>query len=287
MKLKVLFVSLMLSTCLISKADDYLRGDVDLDGKVGISDVADLIDYLLSGVWTSDTVSSQYQTFTVNGVSFNMVYVQGGTFSMGATSEQGDEAYDDEFPIHQVTLSDFSIGQTELTQELWEAVMMGENPSQYKGLLSRPVDHLTWDDCQEFISRLNEITGKNFRLPTEAEWEYAARGGKYSKGYKYSGSNNLDDVAWYSDNSYNVTYPVALKLPNELGLYDMSGNVFEWCYDWYGYYSQEDQVNPTGPEAGPYHVIRGGYYGIRLNCRVSHRSDARYWDNWFGLRLVL
>ncbi|MBQ0015371.1 MAG: formylglycine-generating enzyme family protein, partial [Bacteroidales bacterium] len=150
-----------------------------------------------------------------------MVEVSGGTFKMGATSEQGSDAWNDEKPVHNVTLSSYYIGLTEVTQELWQAVM-GSNPSYFKGLY-RPVENVSWDDCQTFISRLNSLTGKNFRLPTEAEWEFAARGGTKSRGYKYSGSNTLDDVAWHVGNSGDKTHDVGTKAPNELGIYDMSG----------------------------------------------------------------
>ena len=171
--------------------------------------------------------NSEIETFMVNGVAFKMVKVAGGTFQMGATSEQGSDAFDDEIPI-----PDYYIGQTEVTQELWEAVM-GSNPSYFKGDNQRPVENVSWKDCQEFIEKLNRLTGKNFRLPTEAEWEYAARGGNKSRGYKYSGSDNPDAVAWYKDNSRGETHPVAQKQSNELGLYDMSGNVCEWYYRYY------------------------------------------------------
>ena len=280
-----LLMFLMITTPISVMADDYLRGDVDVDGKVTLADVTSLIDYLLNGTWQdTDTMQLGIQSFTVNGVTFKMVNVEGGVFMMGAC-----DGYSDEQPVHQVTLSDYSIGQTEVTQELWEAVM-GSNPSTFKGLSTRPVDGISWDDCQVFIARLNSLTGENFRLPTEAEWEYAARGGKYSKCYLYPGSDNLDEVAWYSSNSFSVTYPVGLKKPNELGLYDMAGELWEWCYDWYGSpYSSEDQVNPVGPETGEYHVIRGGYYSAGTQqCRVSHRGGAWAYSAYcFGLRLVL
>ncbi len=228
------------------------------------------------------------RTFTVGGVSFTMVAVEGGTFTMGATSEQGGDAYSDEKPAHKVTVSSFHIGQTEVTQELWEAVM-GSNPSDFKGS-NRPVEQVSWNDCQEFISRLNAKTGKTFRLPTEAEWEYAARGGSRSRGYKYSGSDNIYDVAWYNDNSGSTTHPVAIKRPNELGLYDMSGNVWEWCSDWYGAYSSSAQSNPTGSSTGSLRVYRGGGWDNNArNCRVSNRSrsslDVRGIN--LGLRLAL
>ncbi len=218
----------------------------------------------------------------------NMVYVSGGTFTMGATSEQGIDAYNDEKPTHSVTLSSFYLCKYEVTQALWQAVM-GENPSNLKGD-NLPVEQVSWDDCQTFITRLNNLTGKNFRLPTEAEWEYAARGGNRSRGYKYSGSNVLSDVAWYDDNSGDKTHPVGSKSPNELGLYDMSGNVREWCSDWYGTYSSTAQTNPTGSSSGSLRVLRGGsWFSVARNCRSSSRHhdvpDGRFY--LLGLRLAL
>lgn len=236
------------------------------------------------------------QTYTANGVQFTMVKVEGGTFTMGSTEEQGSDA-SNEKPTHQVTLSSFSIGQTEVTQELWQAVM-GSNPSRYTSDLQRPVESVSWNDCQTFITKLNALTGKNFRLPTEAEWEYAARGGNRSKRYKYAGSNNIDDVAWYYDNSYALgsshpdygTHPVGTKAPNELGLYDMSGNVWEWCQDWYGSYSGEAQTNPAGPASGSDRVDRGGSWHFDArNCRVPNRFNCSPSSayNYLGLRLAL
>ena len=194
------------------------------------------------------------QTISVNGVSFTMIAVEGGTFQMGATSEQGSDADNDESPVHSITLSDYYIGETEVTQELWETVM-GSNPSNFKGS-QKPVEQVSWNDCKQFITKLNQLTGKNFRLPTEAELEYAARGGNKSQGYKYSGNNTIDDVAWYKDNSNSKTHNVKTKSPNELGIYDMSGNVWEWCEDWYGNYSSDSLTNPTGPSSGYSRVLR-------------------------------
>ena len=242
----------------------------------------------------SDTISTQKKssseitTYTVNGVSFDMVSVKGGTFMMGATSEQGSDAWDSEKPTHKVTLSDYMIAKTEVTQELWEAVM-GSNPSRFKGD-NLPVENVSWNDCREFIKKLNSLTGLNFRLPTEAEWEYAARGGNKSKGYIYSGSNDLGSVAWYDSNSSSKTHAVATKSPNELGLYDMSGNVYEWCSDWYGDYSSGSQTNPKGPSSGSNRVIRGGAWLISVRyCRVSNREDCDpdLTDYYQGLRLAL
>ena len=232
--------------------------------------------------------SPQVYTFEVNGVTFEMVRVEGGTFTMGATAEQGGDAYADEMPAHEVTLSSYCIGKTEVTQALWQAVM-GVNPSGFKGA-NLPVEQVSWNDCQEFIAKLNALTGKAFRLPTEAEWEFAARGGNNSRGYKYSGSNTLSDVAWYTDNSSSTTHPVATKASNELGIYDMSGNVWEWCSDWYGSYSSSSQYNPTGSNTGSYRVIRGGSGGhsagyCRVSIRINYTPANR--DIALGLRLAL
>lgn len=226
------------------------------------------------------------QTFTVNGVQFTMVAVGGGTFTMGATSEQGSDAMEDEKPAHEVTLSGYYIGQTEVTQALWEAVM-GSNPSYRRGD-NLPVERVSWDDCQVFIQKLNQLTGKQFRLPTEAEWEYAARGGRKSRGYKYAGGNNIGSVAWYDDNSGYKTHPVATKQANELGIYDMSGNVSEWCSDWYGDYQLSSRSNPQGPSSGFGRVSRGGsYHNDAWRCRVSYRNGDLLGIrvNILGLRL--
>jgi len=223
-----------------------------------------------------------------DGISIEMVRVEAGTFTMGATPEMKDP-YDNEKPTHQVTLTnDYYIGKYEVTQALWQAVM-GNNPSSFKGE-NLPVENVSWKDCQEFLSKLNSITGKTFRLPTEAEWEYAARGGKKSQGYQYSGSSKLSDVAWYEDNSGNKTHDVGSKQANELGIYDMSGNVWEWCQDKYGKYSSSSQTNPTGANSGSKRVIRGGSWeiidwGCRSSCRYGNTPDER--GNSFGLRLVL
>lgn len=250
-----------------------------------IIDVRDL-DITSAGAPLTMAFSDFNQTFTVNGVQFTMVAVEGGTFTMGATSEQGSDALDFEKPAHQVTLSDYYIGQTEVTQSLWKAVM-GSNPSNYKGD-NLPVEQVSWDECQVFIQKLNQLTGKQFRLPTEAEWEYAARGGRKSRGYKYAGGNDIGLVAWYKGNSGNETHPVATKQANELGIYDMSGNVWEWCSDWYGDYQSSSQSDPQGPSSGFFRVSRGGSYYCNAGiCRVSYRCNCapvgRYCD--LGLRL--
>ena len=252
----------------------------------------------LSGVLTthaSSSVSSGSsltgKTITIpvkDGISIDMVRIGAGTFTMGATPEM-ENPYNDEKPTRCVTLTnDYYIGKYEVTQALWQAVM-GSNPSNRKGD-NLPVEEVSWDDCLEFISKLNRMTGKTFRLPTEAEWEYAARGGNKSKGYQYSGSNNLSDVAWYRDNSGYKTYAVGTKQPNELGIYDMSGNVWEWCQDWYGEYSSSSQVNPTGANSGSSRVNRGGAVGndarlCRSSCRANDVPGTHY--SILGLRLSL
>ena len=230
------------------------------------------------------------ETFEVNGIEFNMMRVEGGTFMMGAM--EGDtRANANEKPAHEVTLTyDYYMGQTEVTQGLWKAVMGSDNnPSTMKGD-DLPVNNVLWEDAQEFVYKLSQMTGLSFDLPTEAEWQFAARGGNRSKGYLYAGSDNADDVAWYSSNSGGVTHTVATKQPNELGIYDMSGNVFEWCSDWLAPYSAEAQVDPKGPISGEYHVYcGGGWYLGSVHCRSSHRrqTTAGYTEAALGFRVVL
>ena len=224
-------------------------------------------------------------TITANGVSFVMKRVSGGTFQMGSDDS---EAYSDEKPVHSVTVSSFYMGETEVTQALWKAVM-GSNPSNWKGD-NLPVESVSWNDCQEFIRKLNSLTGRSFRLPTEAEWEYVARGGSRSSGTKYAGSSSIGSVAWYTDNSGSKTHSVKGKSPNELGLYDMSGNVWEWCGDWYGGYDSGSQTNPKGPSSGSYRVLRGGSWDNYARiCRVSYRSYGvpDYRRGNLGFRLCL
>ena len=236
----------------------------------------------------AESKAREYEEFSVNGVTFKMIYVEGGTFTMGCTRELGSVCYGNSSPSFQVSLSDFYIGETEVTQALWKAVM-GDTPWEFEGD-NWPVVWVSWDDCQEFIQKLNQLTGKTFRLPTEAEWEYAARGGNKSQGYKYAGSNTIGNVAWYEDNSGNDTHPVKGKQANELGLYDMSGNVREWCSDWYGSYSSSAQTNPKGPKSGSERVCRGGSrIDTEKPCLVYYRlaygSYLHY--TFIGFRLAL
>ena len=281
MKKILFFLSLMMVAFFTANAQ--LKDDVNDDGVVDLSDATTLIDHVLNGVFSGST-----HTFIANNVMFEMVRLEGGTFTMGATAEQASDAFSDELPTHKVTLSPFLIGKYEVSQTLWLAVM-GENPSVNTGI-NLPVDNVTWNECQTFITKLNELTGKNFRLLTEAEWEYAARGGNKSKGYKYSGSNNLGDVAWYIDNSNNTSHAMGTKAPNELGIYDMTGNVMEWVSDWKGSYSSGAQTNPTGPDSGTYRVNRGGSYGnVERLSRITNRNsiDPNMSSKTMGLRLCL
>lgn len=228
------------------------------------------------------------ETIYAKNVAFKMVHVQGGSFMMGAGPEQGGDEWNNEKPMHKVTLSHFAIAETEVTQALWTAIM-GDNPSYRRGD-NLPVEQISYQDGLDFIDKLNKATGRNFRMPTEAEWEYAARGGQKSKGYKFSGSNNLDEVANFADNSHGNTQPVGSKKSNEIGLYDMSGNVWEWCSDWFSEYTNEDLVNPIGPITGTERCLRGGsWYSISRYCRVTNRHyndpDVRY-DYYRGMRLA-
>jgi formylglycine-generating enzyme required for sulfatase activity len=235
---------------------------------------------------SSGTHTPSRKTYTANGVSFTMIGVQGGTFEMGGRGGQTDS---DEYPLHHVTLHDYYIGETEVTQELWEAVM-GYNPSEFQFSGQHPVEFVSWDDCEQFIKKLNNITGESFRIPTEAEWEYAARGGQNYTTTTYAGSNSIGSVGWYASNSGSTTHAVKQKSPNSLGLYDMSGNLWEWCSDWYGAYSSNDVTNPQGPQYGSTKALRGGAWnGGPKNCRLTNRDGRTvdYASNRLGLRLAL
>lgn len=328
-KISLFFMFLLMATAQLVCQAQTMTGDLNNDDEVDVLDVTTLIEYILTDnewdnafdlnsdnaidvldvtaliemILTSHPETPSNETFTVNGVTFTMVYVENGTFMMGATDDD-NVAFEDERPRHEVTLSSYYIGQTEVTQELWMAVM-GTNPSYFTPtngfaeILTRPVEFVSWDDCQVFIAKLNELTGRTFRLPTEAEWEFAARGGNQSQGYIFSGSNVIGEVAWWNNNAGTIlgtsdpnygTHAVATKKANELGIYDMSGNVSEWCQDRYGSYSDQPQVNPTGPASGSYRVFRGGYWSNLTNkCRVCFRHHYYSWQqkNSRGFRLAM
>ena len=272
--------------------------DVNFDNKVNTADVVAIYNKIISGDEPVKPVMEEL-SFEINyqGTPLNLVMrpVEGGTFMMGGTGEQVG-ADDDESPAHQVTLSSYYMEMTELPQAFWESVM-GSNPSEHQGALY-PVENVSWNDCQTFISKLNAMLkdqlpdGMKFRLPTEAEWEFAARGGIKSMRYQYSGSNDIDEVAWSKKDSDGESHSalVPLKKANELGLYDMSGNVWEWCQDRYGDYSSEAQTNPTGPTSGSNRVNRGGScsYGA-ICCRAAYRDNLPPANAYgaLGFRLAL
>lgn len=232
--------------------------------------------------------SGKDYTETISGIDLKMVYVAGGDFVMGGTAEQTGEAESNEKTVRRVTLDSYYIGAFEVTQSQWEKVMK-TNPSCFRKGADYPVEQVSWEDAQAFCEKLSRKTGKKYCLPTEAQWEYAARGGSKDEGTRYSGGDFLDTLAWYGDNSSQSTHPVGMKRPNALGLYDMSGNVWEWCNDWYGDYRPNDLQNPTGAFAGSYRVLRGGswcYYAGR--CRVSYRFNdyPNIRNNNYGFRVV-
>lgn len=286
-------VNLVINLILGKEMTDSLNKDVDIN----------FLNMLINVILGKDNVEPPapdpdfLSTYSVNGVSFKMVDVKGGTFTMGASEEQTAlRPYYDELPTREVTVGDFAIGQTEVTQELWQAVM-GDNPSHFTGNLQHPVENVSWNDCQEFIGRLNELTGQQFRLPTETEWEFAARGG--GKSLVYAGNNVVGRVAWYDTNACSGvssanygTHAVGTKACNELELSDMSGNVWEWCADWYdaSRYSDDVTSNPVGPVTGSYRVLRGGSWdSYSWCCRVSARDFCAPWlkFNNIGFRLAL
>ena len=310
-------ITVLYNFFLNNDSSELVNGDVSGDGEITSADITYVYNILL-GVPNIVNPPAPVTEYTVNGVTFKMVDVEGGTFIMGIDQHIGSA-----YPPHEVTLSSYSIGQTEVTQELWVAVM-GSNPSycnEYGNAdvhsnhatwdaginLQRPVEYVNYGDCLAFCAKLNEMTGLNFRIPTEAEWEFAARGGNKSQGYVYAGSDSINDVAWYKGTEESPgtlpsmvlwtegwgTQTVATKAPNELGIYDMCGNVEEWCYDWFAPYSStaEPLTNPTGPETGTYRAMRGGHFittnpGLmKVYYRNQQNPDAR--GNSRGLRLAL
>ncbi len=235
---------------------------------------------LIISIFCLLNVSTTKSSDVLKEIEANMVFVKGGTFTMGCTSEQESDCAVDEKPAFRAAVSDFYMGKYEVTQKQWQEIM-GKNPSRFQGCDDCPVENVNWPDIQEFITKLNQKTGKNYRLPTEAEWEYAARGGNKSQGYKYAGSNDINAVAWHHDNSNSKTHPVGQKLPNELGLYDMTGNVWEWCDDWYDAYPAGDSNkvynNPRGSSSDTFRGSRGGAWSIYAKfCRVSIRNYFSY-----------
>lgn len=243
------------------------------------------LDYNTTKVIGNKTQLIEPIEFKVNGVAFRMGKVESGTFSMGSMI-----ASENASPVHKVSLSGYYIAETEVTEALWE-VVMGEN--RFAGANSKlPVASVSWNDCQNFISKLNVLTGQTFSLPTEAQWEFAARGGVLSKLYMHAGGGNdeIDKLMWYWSNSHGCSHIVATKYPNELGLYDMNGNVNEWCSDWYHVYSESEVTNPIGPISATYRVMRGGsWLDENADCTVSNRMWALPDDSSIGtgLRLVL
>ena len=264
------------------------EGYYDFESSVDISDdKVSIIDEVLAKSCDIERENNKV-TITTKGVSFNLIKVEGGTFQMGGTSEQG-KGKTDEFPVHRVTLSDYYIGETEVTNELW-SLIMGTNPSINFSQPTQPVNNVTWYDCQKFVNRLSALTGLHFALPTESQWEFAARGGNKSRGYTYSGSNKIKEVGWFKGNSGGTLKTVKQLKPNELGIYDMSGNAYEWCSDWYGLYKNTDVFDPKGPESGIYKVNRGASAGekdalTRTACRFNDSPNSKF--QAMGLRLVL
>lgn len=269
----------------------------------------------MEGISNGTTVTSSYNSGNSNssyfygggrqnytesafGINMKMVYVEGGSYNMGCTSEQGGSCDSDEQTVRYVTVSDFYIGQFEITQAQWQAVMgtsvyqqqsKAGGSSTYGTGNDYPMYYVSWEEAKEFCRRLSQQTGKTYRLPTEAEWEYAARGGNKTQNNKYAGGFSLDYVGWYDGNSGSKTHAVGTKDANELGIYDMSGNVWEWCEDWYGDYRSYDTDNPKGPSSGSRRVLRGGSWnGYASCCRVSNRGSYSPGSrcNNYGFRVV-
>jgi len=260
------------------------RFDANDDGNVDINDLVDTIDEMLN-----PKPNDEDKVFTVKDVTFKMRKIDGGTFTMGTPpTETGSGT--NERPQHVVHITKpFWICETQVTQALWEAIM-GNNPSKFKGNANNPVERVSWNDCQSFIEKLNKLTGETFRLPTEAEWEFASRGGNKSQGTIFAGSNTPKEVAWYTSNSGGTTKAVAQKKANELGLYDMSGNISEWVSDYYAAYPSEQQTDPQGNVTGTYRTYRNGGFGdAAKNCRCGYRYPATptYKLDSLGFRLAM
>ena len=261
--------------------------DITGDGYFNISDVTALIDYLLTDEWKwpspTPPMPENGWVFTVNGVSFAMIHVEGGTFMMGSNVLSENAT-----PVHQVTLSSYWLGETEVTADLWYAVM-GDYSMYVTSSGFQPAMKMSWDDCQVFIQKLNEITGMSFHLPSEAQWEFAARGGNLSQGYKYAGSDDINEVAWYGDNSNYLLKYVRTKAPNELGLYDMTGSVWEICQDHYRAYENGPLIDPVYYWDPPGKIaVRGGSYVFSAEyCTVSYRHVFRHGETGGGMRLAL
>ena len=239
-------------------------------------------------IQVNDTLS-QKQIRVFSKMLENMIFVDGGTFIMG-TENNDYRQNQDNTPAHLVEIEPFFICRYEVTQDEWELVT-GSNPSEFQGA-NLPVENISWEDCQVFINKLNDMTGMDFRLPSEAEWEYAAQGGKYSLHYNYAGSEYPKSVAWYADNSKAKTHQVGKKRPNELGIYDMSGNVSEWCRDYYefSFYQHSPSLNPTGPEKGQNKVVRGGAWMMNENyINIKYRAvyPTNEKNSSIGLRLAM
>lgn len=288
----------LINYLLTEDAKDVNLANADCDGieGVGMDDLTALINYLLTNEWPYVPYEPISVQFTVGSVTFKMMYVEGGTFMMGGR-DFDPYVKPWELPVHEVTLSDYYIGETEVTQALWMAVMgSSSNPSWfcstngYSNNYQRPVECVSYGTCKSFITKLNQKTGKTFRMITDAEWEYAARGGKHGHNYMYPGSNDIEEVAWHFSNSDEITHPVGTKAPNELGVYDMGGNVGEWCSDWFGYYSANAQTNPKGPTTGTARVVRGGSWNQawRMNrSTYRHDVDPNNATMHVGLRIAL
>ena len=281
----VIHTSVSVSTQLIPKTQSHLKPDSVQ--KPAIESVQHKQDKMVDARNIVSSKKRPSKDEIIQDLINNMVLVEGGSFWIGETDSPN--LGPKENPTQQITLPYYYIGRTEVTQELWLAVM-GNNPSKFIGDLYRPVDSVSWYDCQQFIRELNILTGKKFRLPTEAEWEFAARGGSKRRGCKYAGSNLLERVAWYVGNSDSTTHPVAMKAPNELGLYDMTGNVWEWCQDYYGNPDISEETDKTNHSSDSYRVYRGGsWFTSAISCDVLFRSGytPSYRSHYLGLRLAL